>query len=192
MRLCALRKEIALRKLAALFLAASALALSSSAQTVTEDYTTEVGVSYSYLNTDIGQHGIQFHGAYLPTPNFGIFGDLGFYGGSTDVLGLDFDANTQHYLFGPRLYFPLGERENVTPFGHLLLGGSHTSGSSTAIGVDDSDSAFTWGLGGGVDFRLAEKWAVRGQFDWLRTDFFDNNQNDPRFGFGIVYRWGDR
>jgi hypothetical protein len=81
-------------------------------------------------------------------------------------------------LFGPRISATIG---SVRPFAELLVGAGH-------IGIDrgPSDTSFANAVGGGVDYRVAGPFAVRGQLDWIHTRFFSNSQNDVRFSTGIV------
>ena len=51
-------------------------------------------------------------------------------------------------------------------------------------------------VGGGVDFKVSEHFAVRPiQAEYFRTNFTDgarNHQNDFRYSAGIVFRFGIR
>jgi len=92
------------------------------------------------------------------------------------------------YLFGPKIAFR-GER--VNPFAQALFGGAHISvpiGSSSA-----SENAFAMALGGGLDVKVAQHFAVRLiQAEYLMTKFNDganNRQNNARISAGIVVRF---
>ena len=58
-------------------------------------------------------------------------------------------------------------------------------------------SSFTFGAGGGVDYRLTRRIALRGQLDWLHTGFqtSDNQRSNEvipnvvRVSTGIVFRF---
>jgi hypothetical protein len=53
-----------------------------------------------------------------------------------------------------------------------------------------SDSAFTMAFGGGLDYNLNRKFAVRvGQFDYLPTRFGGETQNNFRYSAGVVVRF---
>lgn len=96
------------------------------------------------------------------------------------------------YLFGPRLYFPKAfSNPKLIPFGHLLFGVAHQN-SEIVGGTEESDNAYTWSLGGGVEYHFGNKWAIRGRADLLRTHFVDDTQNHGRFGLGVLYVWGRR
>jgi len=54
-----------------------------------------------------------------------------------------------------------------------------------------SETAFAWAIGGGVDWNLKERLAIRlGQFDYLPTYFGSTTQNNIRYSAGVVFRPG--
>jgi hypothetical protein len=79
-------------------------------------------------------------------------------------------------------------KEKAHPFVHALLGGHTSSGGGS------SDSGFTMGFGGGVDFKATEKVDIRVvQFDWLPSKGGGEwEKNIIRFGFGIVFKSGTK
>ena len=108
-------------------------------------------------------------------------------------------SNLQNYLGGARVriigFKPLKsiEKRKLLPFGELLFGVSrlHQQVKDTigTISVDASDSAFTWVLGGGVDYTLSNRWLARGNIDLVRTHFVDSGQSRLRIGLGIAYQF---
>jgi hypothetical protein len=119
-------------------------------------------------------------------------------GNFTDRLGLvgDFgghykDGGRNHqFLFGPRVS---ARRERVTPFAHALFGGMRFSGGG------GSETNFAMGFGGGIDYNVRDRVAIRVvQFDWLPTRFDAGSAgsewetNIIRFGFGIVFKGSPR
>jgi opacity protein-like surface antigen len=90
------------------------------------------------------------------------------------------------YLFGPRVNVRRGK---LTPFAHVLLGGILTS---TGIGELGPENHFAMTVGGGIDFTVSEHLAVRPvQAEYFMTkipDGLNNQQNNFRFGTGIVLR----
>ncbi len=113
----------------------------------------------------------------------GIVGDLGGYYVSTPPT-----AGVFSYLFGPRLNLR-GAR--VTPFAHVLLGGTVATGG---IGQVGAQNAFAMTAGGGLDINVTKTVAIRPvQAEYYMTKFSDglnNRQNNFRFGAGIVLRFG--
>jgi opacity protein-like surface antigen len=95
--------------------------------------------------------------------------------------------------FGPRYMW--SQRKFVL-FGQGLIGESHgTEGIfPSTTGALDEWNSFALQVGGGVDMRIAHRFAVRAiQADWIRTQFPNgatNIQNTLRLGAGVVLRLG--
>jgi hypothetical protein len=80
-------------------------------------------------------------------------------------------------LAGPRFTYRRGA---ITPFAHFLFGAAFGGG----------DSAGAMALGGGVDAKINEHFAIRLiQADYVATTFRSNN---GRVSAGIVFRFGER
>jgi hypothetical protein len=96
------------------------------------------------------------------------------------------------FLFGPQVSFRLNR---VTPFAHFLMGSANLSMAAPGAFALASYRAFTYAAGGGVDFSLTRRLALRGQGDWLHTGFqtWDSQGSDPPNGAriltGIVIRF---
>jgi hypothetical protein len=149
--------------------------------------------------------------AYKPIRWIGLVADVGGAYGSARSLGPlvgcpsllcsgPNNVNTSSYtfLFGPRLYVPIGR---VTPFIHVMAGGVNVSNTgassstlSSALGTL-ADTSFATALGGGLDFRILPGLAIRAaQLDYIRTGLFSipvlgNSQNNFRFSTGLVLRF---
>jgi len=93
------------------------------------------------------------------------------------------DATVYHFLVGPQLSFSLGR---VRPFAHALFGAAHLSENAQAQPFSASDTAFSYALGGGVDYRLLGplRWRVQG--DFLQDQLFSKSSNYFRFSTGPV------
>jgi hypothetical protein len=126
-----------------------------------------------------------------PFPLVGIVGDFsGFYGTETTGIGCTSLAfftfplgcgvakqpiRLHTFLAGPQVSFRLGK---FTPFAQLLIGGGYVTiagpsgptSASGAVGVP-GDGAFAAALGGGVDYRLIPRMALRLQADAVKTTF---------------------
>jgi membrane-associated protease RseP (regulator of RpoE activity) len=107
----------------------------------------------------------------------------------TPGLGtFDIKARDYSYLAGPRFNFrPV--------FVHALVGGDHLSGS--ALGISASQDGFAAAFGGGVEWKVAPQWAIRGSGDYVLTrhNIFGGpafNQNNFRVSAGVVYLFGAR
>lgn len=100
----------------------------------------------------------------------------------------------QNGLIGPRIFFAqkkIKQKYVLSPFGEAQFGESYLSTTiqqqQTGLNQTASDTAFTWMLGGGVDYVVAGHWAVRGNLDFLRTHFSDSGQSRLRFVLGVAY-----
>ncbi|HKU22295.1 MAG TPA: outer membrane beta-barrel protein [Terriglobales bacterium] len=129
-------------------------------------------------------------------PLIGLVGDVsGHYGSQTVTAVCGFvpppcptvrepmDITEYHFLVGPQLSFSIGR---VRPFAHVLFGAGHLSESTKAQPFSASDTAFSYALGGGIDYRLLGplRWRVQG--DFLNDRFFGNSQDNFRFSTGPV------
>jgi opacity protein-like surface antigen len=159
----------------------------------------DVFAGYSHSsNFDTGLNGWIIAGNYDFSEYFGFEGEIsGHYGGiglgglPIILPGAPSHVNTSmhNYNVGPRITWRSPEQPfNV--FGHLLFGASHASISATGV-PSQGDTAYSWVLGGGLDYNFNTNWAGRAQLDYLHTNFFDNGQGHPRFAIGLVYRFGE-
>jgi opacity protein-like surface antigen len=157
----------------------------------------EVYGGYSYLNIDTNgltssrQSANGWEAAVAVNFNkwAAVEGDVaGYY--KNDILGTGVNASDYTFTGGPRL--------NYRPaFIHALFGGDHLSGSES--GISASQNSFAMALGGGAEFKVAPRWAVRGSVDYLYTHHNlasfggpDVHQDNFRVGGGIVYLIGSR
>jgi opacity protein-like surface antigen len=97
-------------------------------------------------------------------------------------------------LIGPRVFFAqkkIKKKYVLSPFGEAQFGESYLSTTiqqqQTGLNQTASDTAFSWMLGGGVDYVVAGHWSVRGNLDFLRTHFSDTGQSRLRFVLGVAY-----
>jgi hypothetical protein len=172
-----------------------ALALSSTA--LAEDETTtpkyEVGVNYSWLHVNSANYDYQRTGnggsgyfEYNLNRTVGLVADFGGY------------ANTRindrllTYMFGPRFNW---RHSRLTPYAQFLFGGAYVwSGPS----YNQTQNAFATAAGGGLDYRLTERIAIKPiQVEYVMTQIdsasgFGSHQNDIRYSAGVVLRLGAR
>ena len=157
---------------------------------------------YSYMRFNIGDIGVDqtafnLNGwnaslAINANKNVGFVADFdGHYGSpSVTVGGVTGNSKVRlhNFLFGPKFSY---RGEKAQPFVHALFGGAHGSTddvSGSFIGTT-SDTAFAMALGGGVDIKVNNRFAIRAvQADYLMTKFVDNQQNNFRLSFGVVFR----
>lgn len=95
--------------------------------------------------------------------------------------------------FGPRYTWSRASQK-LALFGHGLIGEAFGLDSvfPSPSGAQADLNTLALQVGGGVDFRLSKRIAVRAlQADWVRTQFPNsttNVQNNLRLGAGIVFR----
>jgi hypothetical protein len=101
-----------------------------------------------------------------------------------------FDAKTREYnfLFGPQ--FSRRKSERWTPFGELLFGKAGVRGEALAQGFDYRavSSGYALVAGGGADYKINQRFALRLKADYLQTRAFKQKQDNFRFSVGIVIR----
>jgi opacity protein-like surface antigen len=141
----------------------------------------------------------------------GNYGSLFTASSGSSITGLP-SFNSYSFLFGPVVQSHSGK---ARPFVHGLFGlnrfdtgsaSSITNVSRTSL-PSASDTAFAMALGGGLDYNLSSKLALRlGQFDYLYTGHnmnsfaadifgagifsgFASHENNLRFSAGIVLRF---
>ena len=179
-----------------LFLAAFALATTARGQGL------QVGGGWAHVTGNNGTDGFAVDGAFFFTKRISI---AGFYESTWDTttlgtfqftsLGLfTVHSHLQDALVGPRIFFGTKwtDKYKLNPFGEVKFGGSHlnqTVTTQTAGSVTGSDSAFSWMLGGGVDYRLSPHFSARGNVDFLRTHLFNQGQSHLRTVVGIYYNF---
>jgi opacity protein-like surface antigen len=135
--------------------------------------------------------GSQFFGtSKIPTSSPAPFPSCG----SSCPPGPLFNVDTRQYniLFG--LQFPYRKYERWTPFGELMFGHSGVSGTAVLVGPEKEVSSGLGLLaGGGADYKINQRFAVRIKADYLqtRTDFpliGKAKQDNLRLSVGIVIR----
>ena len=122
---------------------------------------------------------------------------------SLGITGFPPKAASYTFLGGPAAHQEIGR---YSVFAHALFGGNRiNSGTVTIpavppyttapISLSGSDTAFAMAFGGGVDFRVNQRIALRlGQGDYLYTKHGSNipHQNNYRFSAGVVFSFGGR
>ena len=150
---------------------------------------------YSFLNTndlvELNLNGWNASMAANVNDWLGIAADFSGHYGKPSFFGFvptsGLSTNVHSFLFGPRVTYR--GHSNVIPFGHALFGVSR--GYANIFGVNYSDSSFAMAFGGGVDFKLSDRVAIRMiQADYVQTRLASDRQNNARLSAGIVFRIG--
>ena len=170
----------------------------------------EVFGGYTYVNPDfslVSGNGVSgWNGSvnFKIRPSVGIVADFsGFYpsytyppaSGSVHASG-----NAYTFLFGPQVSILRGP---LRPFVRFLIGRTTVSSQSLAgqtFNVFESNNGLSLAAGGGVDYSLTRKFALRGQVDWLYVRLtpigggdpganYVKNRNVARISTGVVLRF---
>jgi opacity protein-like surface antigen len=177
----------------------SLLGVGAQAQEVSK---VDIFAGYSYLRENpstSGVSGFSLNGgsasvAYNVNNWLSGVADFGGYHNG-NILGTKVDGTLSTFLFGPRVSYRHFGR--LTPFGEVLFGVAHANGSlsGSSTTLTSSDNAFAMSLGGGVDYRLSRRFAIRPiKVDYLLTRFSETgigaqSQNNLRVSTGIVFRF---
>ena len=163
-----------------------------------QNHSIDMGASYTYVHTNLlpgcdcfGTYGGSGEVQFGLSRHFALLGDVtATHQGS---ITPDHYALTQTTFAAGLRYFPPVPRARLQPFGDLLLGGAHASGSLAPGNTGEgSSTAFAFQTGGGVRLRLGDRWIlVPVQAEYLLTTFgngADNHQNDLRLSAGVLFR----
>jgi hypothetical protein len=117
---------------------------------------------------------------------FGGTADFGQYANSTGTA----KPTVTTLLAGPEFYIPSG---NLTGFVHVLFGGAHTGGVAT-----NPDISFAYGVGGGFEYSVSKRLAIRVSGDGITSSFTSipyvagdspHSHLNARATGGIAYRF---
>jgi hypothetical protein len=137
------------------------------------------------LEPERGLHGFEAALAWSLGARLGLVADASGHFGSLDGT----DLTRWYFLAGPRLSF---RRERLTYFVQALAGAARTSESLTVVDLtlSESGTGFAAAAGGGIDFGIGRRWAVRLQGDLTRVDLGDESDVSGRAAAGLVFRFG--
>jgi len=178
--------------------------LTTSAQRV------ELSGGYTHITGDQGLDGFNVGAAAWFTHRVSIAADYD-SGWDTSRIGIfeltptgvvSSKSHLQDWLFGPRISFPglikTGNKRvaQLLPYGEAEFGVSHLKSSikqtATDFSQSTSDTAFSWMLGGGADYRLFPHWVGRLKLGLLRTHFAETGQSRLRLSLGVAYTLKER
>ena len=165
----------------------------------------EVGGGYAHISGNGGLDGLNASVGWEFSRRVIIVGDGDFVFDTSRVGAFDLSPNTgailvksnlQNYMGGARVRL-VGwkslkglEKKKLLPFGEILIGVSRLSqkveDANGTIDQNASDKAFTWELGGGLDYAMSSQWLARGRLDLVRTHFVESGQSRLRFSLGIA------
>jgi outer membrane immunogenic protein len=185
---------------------AAVFALHASAQDAKTPATpprSELAVGYTYVRSNAPPGGctcINLNGANatfawpVRTGGFALVGDFTIaHAGSISSSAYTLTMST--FTAGVR-YLPPVHHRPLQPFGQILAGLAHSSGTlveGSNPGAANASAAFAANIGGGLDLKANRRFAIRlFEADYLVTTFdngFNNHQNNLRIGAGVVMRF---
>lgn len=129
---------------------------------------------------------------YNLSSRFGLAAEAGtVHASRISLLGQNLQLTT--YLAGPRVAVPF---RRMTPFGEFMLGGAHAGDSyfPNSTSGTSSASTFAYSTGGGLDYNLSDRLAIR-LFDasFLHTSFpngANGSQRQLQINAGVVMHFG--
>jgi Outer membrane protein beta-barrel domain len=165
----------------------------------------ELAGGWTHITGNFGQDGFNFGAAWNFTNKVQIAADydtawknarIGTFE-TTPVGAVTVHNHLQDWMFGPRIFFGTGQirQHRINTFGEVQFGWSHLGNSieaPTFPSISNSDTAFSWLLGGGGDYVFSSHWSVRGKLDFLRTHFASAGQSRLRLGIGVTYTFANR
>ncbi len=177
-------------------------------------------VGPSYAREDLTNikfiNGVGWHASLDGSANSwlsAVYDFSGYYSSPKINLGLPvpipINASTYLYLFGPR--FTYRHWQHLTPFAEALVGVGNTRFTAESVGLTNavSSTTFAGSFGGGIDYVLGRRFAIRLiEADYVVTRFREigidpvtgevsfsgprRTQNNARASMGIVLRFGSR
>jgi hypothetical protein len=122
-------------------------------------------------------------------PWFGATVDFGDYPASATSHGLVKPTVTT-FMAGPEFYIPA---DNLTGFFHVLFGGEHTGNANVT-----PDISFAYAVGGGFEYKVKKRWALRISGDAILSasvqdptneGFSPHTKSDARASAGVAYHF---
>jgi outer membrane immunogenic protein len=155
----------------------------------------ELAVEYNYVHSnappgDCGCINLNGGSASFAWPlkvwHLSLVGDVGAaHAGSISSENDDLTLST--YTVGLR-YSPHVSAWHLQPWGQVLVGGAHASGSLVSGG-----GAFASLVGGGLDVRATQRFSIRAlEADYFVTTFdngSNNHQNNLRIATGLIFHF---
>ena len=144
---------------------------------------------YSFTRSgEAALNGVQFSAALPYRRSLRLVADVSAHAGSF----ADVHLHQLTFLAGLRFSPKPTRPRRLRPYGQALIGGAHTSSRFDTSGAAVTSSSNAWGgaLGGGADYGLSRRWAVRGQGELLLLHGGGAWECDPRLSLGAVYHFG--
>jgi len=147
-----------------------------------DDYRWQLGVGVEFFRfrsnvIDSSLVGLNTTVSYFTNSWFALEGNL------ITGFGSTINNNEHPKLFGGAGGFRIGgRRQKWEPWAHGLIGGSHLQPQTAGA----SRTALMAQAGIGVDYRLHARLSLRGEGDWVYTNYFNQTQNNFQAVAGVV------
>jgi opacity protein-like surface antigen len=176
--------------LAILFAISAAAQTSTSSSVNANDHGSgEAYLGWTHVTGDVGKNGWDLSATKNFGAHFAAEGEaFGAYGNTT-LVTIEAKEHEYGFLAGGKVLFDTRSTK-FTPWAHLLLGVGHTGLDTNVPDANNSDTAFAWALGGGIDYAIIHNVSARGKADIYHTSYFDTGDTHVRWGIGLVYVFG--
>jgi peptidoglycan-associated lipoprotein len=160
----------------------------------------ELALNYGYLHSNAPPGGCgcfnlnggsaDFAWAIKPG-SWALVGDVvSAHAGNVSAAG--YGLTLSAFIAGVRYKPPFGH-SSLHPFGQIMVGAAHSSGTlvqGSNAGSANAGAAFAANVGGGLDLNASRRFSIRlVEADYLVTTFdngVNNHQNNLRLGAGVV------
>jgi opacity protein-like surface antigen len=150
-----------------------------------DDFRWQLGIGADWLRFrtslfNASAVGVKSSVTYFTNEWFGIEGNL-----SATFAPEIFDREHVKVLVygaGPKIAW---REKQWEPWAHVIIGGSHEQPQTAG----NSKDAFALQLGGGADYRFNPRFSGRLEANWVRTNYFNQSQNNFELMGGIVFHF---
>jgi len=143
----------------------------------------DMSAAYSYLRAgEANLHGAGASASFHFWRNTRLLADVSFH------IGSFAGADLREVIFMGGLRRVFRDEERWQPFVQLVAGGARTTTNVPDV-LNSSQTNWGGALGAGTDYRLSDRWAVRGQADYLLLHSGAGWDGDPRLSLGLAYRF---
>lgn len=149
-----------------------------------DDYRWQLGVGVDFLRFQssaltASMVGLNTTLTYYTNSWFGVEGEI-----TTSFSPGTVNSTPDHAkFFGGAGGFRIGgRRARWEPWAHAVVGGSHLQPQTAAGGR----TALMAEAGVGMDYRVHSRLSIRGELDWVYTNYFSQNQNNFQAVLGAV------
>lgn len=158
-----------------------------------DEFNKQITISYEFPEfRNVG--GLTFHGNGLNV-NFnwyhndwiGFEGDVATNFGMTPYKPFPQGISDDSVFFGGGVRFGYRRKRKIEPWGHVVVGLQDFVFTQT--GTVGHNHGVGYLIGGGVDYKLAPRLYLQGEFDYLGTHILSANQNNFKIDVGVGFNF---